>query len=232
MDTLESIDDRTEALLGKEALELLRSKKVAIFGIGGVGGFLFEALVRTGVGEIHVYDCDTVEESNLNRQILYLRSDIGRRKVDVAVERVSLIRNDVHVVPHFLRVGTETEDSVADEKFDLLLDAIDDVEGKLSLMEVAEKTSAPVISCLGTARRLDPRLLRLAPLSKTAGDPLAKKVRHLARERSLDLSRVLCVYSEEPALDTGPSLGSSMPVPGSAGLLMASAALRTLLGLY
>lgn len=232
MDTLESIDERTEALLGKEALELLRSKKVAIFGIGGVGGFLFEALVRTGVGEIHVYDCDTVEESNLNRQILFLRSDIGRRKVDVAVERVSLIRNDVHIVPHFLRVGTETEDSVAEEKFDLLLDAIDDVEGKLSLMEVAEKTSVPVISCLGTARRLDPRLLRLAPLSKTAGDPLAKKIRHLARERFLDLSRVLCVYSEEPALDTGPSLGSSMPVPGSAGLLMASAALRTLLGLY
>lgn len=229
---LESIDERTEALLGKETLELLRSKKVAVFGIGGVGGILFEALVRTGVGEIHVYDCDTVEKSNLNRQILFLRRDIGRRKVDVAVERASLIRDDVHIVPHFLRIGTETEDSVAEEQFDLLLDAIDDVEGKLSLMEVAEKTSVPVISCLGTARRLDPRLLRLAALSKTAGDPLAKKVRHLARERFLDLSRVLCVYSEEPALDTGPSLGSSIPVPGSAGLLMASAALRTLLGLY
>ncbi len=232
MDSLRGIDNRTEALLGKEALDLLRSKKVAVFGIGGVGGILFEALVRTGVGEIHVYDCDTVEESNLNRQILFLGNDIGRRKVDVALERASLIRKDVHVVPHFLRVGTETEGSVSEEGFDLILDAIDDVEGKLSLMEAGEKTSTTVISCLGTARRLDPRLLRLAPLSKTAGDPLAKKVRHLARERSLDLSRVLCVYSEEPAMDTGASLGSSVAVPGSAGLLMASAALKALLGLY
>ena len=232
MDTLVAVDERTEALLGKEAVALLRRKKVAVFGIGGVGGILFEALVRTGIGEIHAYDCDTVEESNLNRQVLFLRSDIGNRKVDVAVARAFAIRKDVRVVPHFLRIGSETEDSLRSEGFDLLLDAIDDVEGKLSLMEAGEKASVPVISCLGTARRMDPRGLRLAPLSKTAGDPLARKVRHLARERSLDLSRVLCVYSEESALDTGPSLGSSMTVPASAGLLMAYAALRTLLGLY
>ena len=222
-----SIDDRSIALLGEEALQRIQKAKIALFGIGGVGGTAFEALLRLGVKEIHLYDYDVVDESNLNRQILFTKEDLGKRKVDVALKRAQCIRKDVLVVPHFLRISS---DFSSDVPFDVMLDAIDDVEGKIHLMEYSASHQIPLILSLGMARRFDPSLVSYSSLEQTGGDPLGKRIRKLARERGLNLSNYLAIYSKEKIRkESGNVLGSYMMVPSSAGLIMAYLAIKTLL---
>ena len=220
MITSSDIDKRTKALLGEEALTYLKKSKIALFGVGGVGGTALEALSRTGVGEIHIFDYDVVEESNLNRQILFTANDIGKKKVDVAKARIAAIRDDVQVIPHFLRL-TGDSFSFASEHFDLLIDAIDDLEAKLGLMEFAIRENIPLFLSLGMARRMNPSLVSYATLDKTGGDALGKKLRKRARELGFDLSQFTAVYSKEPLCETHLELGSAMMVPSAAGLLLA-----------
>src|SRR5574344_442849 len=164
-----SIDDRSTLLLGTEAVQLLKSKKVAVFGLGGVGGTAFEALVRSGVGHLYAVDEDVVDESNLNRQILYLQSDVGQKKAGAAFLRAKSIRLDVEVLPECYSVSEKTLLEHDYSSCDYLLDCLDDIPAKIALMEYAEKKQIPLLVSLGMGNRLDPSQVTLVRLDRSEG---------------------------------------------------------------
>lgn len=222
------IDARTSLLLGDDKLEALQSSVVAVFGLGGVGGTAFEALARSGVRKIYAIDCDVVEPSNLNRQILFTAGDIGEGKAEAAKRRASSIRDDVEVVAESYEVGEDTISEHDYSDVSLFIDAVDDVKAKIAIMWLALSKGVPVISSLGMGNRLDPSKVYLTTLDKTEGDPLARKVRSECRKKGLDLSKILCVVSGETPLRKLPEPASMMMAPSEAGLLIASAAVSIL----
>lgn len=224
-----SIDDRSTLLLGTEAVQLLKSKKVAVFGLGGVGGTAFEALVRSGVGHLYAVDEDVVDESNLNRQILYLQSDVGQKKAGAAFLRAKAIRLDVEVLPECYSVSEKTLLEHDYSSCDYLLDCLDDIPAKIALMEYAEKKQIPLLVSLGMGNRLDPSQVTLVRLDRSEGDPLAKKLRSECRKKNLDLSKITGVLSKELPIVRQSKPASLMMVPSAAGLLMASHVLKALL---
>jgi tRNA threonylcarbamoyladenosine dehydratase len=224
-----SIDDRTKLLLGEENSALLKTKTIAVFGLGGVGGTAFEALVRSGVGHLHVIDRDIVDESNLNRQILYLRSDVGQKKADCAFLRAKAIRMDVEILPECYIVSADSFRQHDYSSCDFLLDAMDDVPAKIALIKYALAHHLRFLISLGMGNRLDPGQVRLCRLDKTEGDPLAKKLRTALRKEGVDLREVTAVVSSESPLVRGKKPASLVMVPSSAGLLMASVAIKELL---
>lgn len=223
-----SIEDRSKLLLGEEALASLKEKEVAVFGLGGVGGTCFEALVRTGFGKIHAVDRDVVDASNLNRQILYTESDIGAKKALVAFLRAKAIRGDIEILPECYSVSEMTLSSHDYSHCSLLIDAMDDIAAKIALIEYALAHKIPIVCSLGMGNRLDPSKVRECSLDKTSGDPLAKKLRSELRKKSIDLRGIDCVMSDELPLVRGKKPASMIMVPSAAGLLMASIALRLL----
>lgn len=186
---------RTELLLGEEAMHRLASSRVAVFGIGGVGGYVVEALARSGVGALDLVDNDAVSESNINRQIIALRSTVGRDKVDVAAERVHDINPDCRVTVHKCFYLPETADRFDFTQYDYIVDAIDTVAGKLNLVERAIAAGTPVISAMGAGNKLDASAFRVADISKTKMCPLAKIMRKELGKRGIKHLKV--VYSEE-----------------------------------
>ncbi|MCH3909074.1 MAG: ThiF family adenylyltransferase [Bacilli bacterium] len=224
-----SIDSRSEMLLGKEELASLKNKTVAVFGLGGVGGTLFEALVRSGVGHIHIIDKDVVDESNLNRQILYKRDDIGSKKAGAAFLYAKAIRLDVEVLPECYLINKESLAAHDYSSCDILIDCVDDVEAKLALMEYSSATGIPLLLSLGMGNRLDPSKVYSCRLDKSEGDPLGKKIRGECRKRNIDMKKFTCVLSKEIPLVRGKKPSSMMMVPSSSGLLLAYLALSSLL---
>lgn len=226
---ISGIDERILPLLREEGIEKLRHSKVVVFGLGGVGGTCFEALLRSGVSPLYGVDFDTVEESNLNRQLLFTRKDLSRKKSEVAYERAKDIRADTDVKTFDLKVDAL---SLRDDAFldaALWIDAVDDLGAKVALVETSFEKGIPLLVSLGMGNRLDPSLVYSTRLDKTSGDPLAKKFRKTLRERGVDLKKITAVCSKElPALRS-PKPASMMMVPSSAGLLLASIALRKLL---
>ncbi len=192
---------RTGLLLGEDALIRLKQCRVAVFGIGGVGGYTVEALVRSGIGAIDLCDADLVAESNLNRQIIALRSNIGQAKTRVAAERIREINPECSVTQHCLFYLPETRDRFDFTQYDYVVDAIDTVTGKLSLIEQARDAGVPVISCMGAGNKLDPTAFRVADIYETSVCPLAKVMRRECRKRGID--RLKVVYSTEEALVPG-----------------------------
>ena len=241
---MESAFSRTEMLLGAEAMERLRQSRVAIFGLGGVGGYVLEALARSGVGQLVLIDNDEVSLSNLNRQILATRESIGRLKTDVAAERVRSINPDCRVETHALFYLPETRNEVSFTGLDYVVDAIDTVSGKLTIITEARAAGVPLICSLGTGNKLDPSRLRISDLYETQMDPLARIMRKECRKRGIDRLQVL--WSDETpivpdhhlaiqALAEGGSTrraipGSSAFVPAAGGLLIASRVIRNLIG--
>ena len=233
---------RTELLLGPEALERLRRSRVAVFGVGGVGGYVVEALARSGVGALELIDSDTVSVSNLNRQILATRPDLGRLKVDVARERVLSINPEAEVVTHPVFYLPETAERFDFRRYDYVVDAIDTVSGKIQLVLQAQSAGVPVICSMGAGNKLDPSLFRVSDLFETSVDPLARVMRQELRKRGV--KRLKCVWSPEPprtpmgaATDSaGPGRrstpGSVAFVPPVAGLLLAGAVVRDLTGAW
>lgn len=189
---------RLERLVGKDAVWGLHSKRVAIFGIGGVGGHVCEALVRSGIGAFDLIDNDTVSVSNLNRQIIATRSTIGKYKVDVMKERMLDINPMVDVRVHKKFFLPETADEFPFEEYDYVVDAIDTVTGKIEIILRAESLGIPVISSMGTGNKMDPGMLRVTDIHKTKVCPLAKVMRHELKKRGIKKLKV--VYSEEPAM--------------------------------
>ena len=168
---------RTERLIGQENIEKLAAARVAVFGIGGVGGFTVEALARSGIGHIELVDHDTVALSNLNRQIIATHDTIGRDKVDVMKERILSINPDAEVTVHKCFFLPENKDEFDFPKYTYVVDAVDTVTAKLTIIEEAKKAGVPVISSMGTGNKLDPTKFEVADISKTSVCPLAKVMR-------------------------------------------------------
>ncbi len=186
---------RTELLLGKEAMEKLKNARVAIFGVGGVGGYVCEALVRSGVGAFDLIDDDKVCLTNLNRQIIATRKTVGKYKVDVMKERILEINPDAKVETHKCFFLPENADEFPFEQYDYIVDAVDTVTAKISLVMVAKKKNVPIISSMGAGNKLDASQFKVADIYKTKVCPLAKVMRRELKKRGVKKLKV--VYSEE-----------------------------------
>ena len=227
---------RTQLLLGAEAMEKLHNSRVAVFGIGGVGGYTVEALARSGVGAMDLIDDDKVCLTNLNRQIIATRSTVGQYKVDVAAQRIHDIDPDIRVTTHRCFFGPETQDQFDFTQYDYVVDAIDTVTGKLALVQNAHDAGTPIISCMGTGNKLDASAFQVADISKTSMCPLARVMRKELGKRGI--SHLKVVYSQEEALkptgweEEAAALGKrQIPgsvsfVPGAAGLILAGEVIR------
>lgn len=232
-----NIFSRAELLLGEEALEKLRSARVALFGIGGVGSFAAEALARGGVGHITLVDGDTVSITNINRQLIALHSTVGKEKTAVMAERIADISPETEVETYPVVYGAENRDLLDFSTYDYVIDAIDTVTSKLILIEEAKKAGVPVISCMGTGNKFHPERFEVTDISKTSVCPLAKVMRKELKVRGI--KNVKAVYSkEEPqkpaeSPETGKRQipGSLSFVPPVAGLLLAGEVIRHIAGI-
>lgn len=229
-------------LLGEDGLERLDAARVLLFGVGGVGGFVAEALARAGVGTITLVDRDVVSLSNINRQIVALHSTVGQPKAEVMRRRILDINPDCRVTALELFYLPETAGQVPFEGYDYIIDAVDNVTAKLSIIQRACELGIPVLSSMGTGNKLDASRLRIADLAETRVCPLARVVRRELRARGIEHIRVL--YSEEeprapravPAADAALPAGRTAPgsvsfVPSVAGLLIAGEVVQTLAGI-
>ena len=227
---------RTEMLLGAEALARLQRARVALFGLGGVGGYALEALARSGIGQLDLIDNDTVSVSNLNRQILATHSTVGMPKVEAGKRRVLDINPDCVVRTYPLFYTPDTAGTFDFSQYDYVVDAIDTVTGKLALVQQAHDVGVPIISCMGTGNKLDASQFEVADISKTSMCPLARVMRKELGKRGIRHLKV--VYSKEEALtptgweEEAAALGKrQIPgsvafVPGAAGLILAGEVVR------
>ncbi len=224
---------RTEMLIGTEKLELLKQKKVAVFGIGGVGSYCAEALARAGVGSLLLVDNDTISPSNINRQIIALSSTVGRRKTEVMKERILDINPKCNIETSNLFYTKSTDIEL--DGFNYIVDAIDAVSSKLVLIETAKRLSIPIISSMGTGNKLDPSRFKICDIYKTSVCPLARVMRYELRKRNISSLKV--VFSDElphTPLQLEILQGKRVPasisfVPPAAGLLLASEVIRDLI---
>ncbi len=225
--------DRLEILLGAEAQKKLAAARVAVFGLGGVGGYTVEALARSGVGAIDLIDGDRVEITNVNRQIYAVQSTLGRLKAEVAASRVADINPDCKVTAHPFFYGEDTAEKLDFKDYDYIADAIDDVSGKLCIIERARFAGVPVISCMGAGNKLNANAFKVADISQTTVCPLAKVMRRELKKRGIEGVKV--VYSEEPPHrgndneERQRAVGSAAFVTPVAGLLMAGEIIKELI---
>ena len=228
------IFDRTEALVGSERLERLKGSRVAVFGVGGVGGYVCEALARSGIGELHLIDKDTVSETNINRQIVALHSTVGRYKTEVMRERIADINPDCVVVEYRSFYLPENADEFDLSGFDFVVDAIDTVSAKIELAVRTAREGIPFVASMGTGNKLHPELLQITDLSKTSVCPLARVMRRELKARGIEHLTVL--YSPEkpiPAVisENGRHAPASTAfVPAAAGLVIAAHVVRSIIG--
>ncbi|MBD5118750.1 MAG: tRNA threonylcarbamoyladenosine dehydratase [Clostridiales bacterium] len=236
---------RTELLLGKDGMERLYRARVAVFGIGGVGGYTVEALARSGVGALDLIDNDRVCPTNINRQILATRRTVGQFKVDVARERVLDINPDAEVRTYKTFYTPQTAAQFDFAQYDYIVDAIDTMAGKLELVERARKAGVPIISCMGAGNKMDPSAFQVADIYETSVCPLARIMRRELRRRGIE--RLKVVYSKEPPMtpvgdvESPPdgaregvrhrqTPGSNAFVPAVAGLMIAGEVIRDIAG--
>lgn len=228
---------RTELLLGKEAMQRLKNAHVAVFGVGGVGGYAAEALARSGVGALDLIDNDTVAESNLNRQIIALRSTIGQYKTDAAKARILDINPDCRVTAWHIFYLPETAHLFDFSQYDYIVDAIDTVKGKLALAEQAQTAGTPIICSMGAGNKLDPTRFEVADIYQTSVCPLARVMRYECKKRGIKKLKV--VYSKEPPVRPVKKSdeqtvrrdipGSTAFVPPVAGLVLAGEVIKDII---
>ena len=230
---------RTRFLLGDAAMEKLKNARVAIFGIGGVGGYVVEALARSGVGALDLIDHDTVSQTNLNRQILATRDTVGMDKVTAAAQRVAAIDPGIKVTPKKCFFLPETAHEFDFSEYTYVVDAIDTVTGKLMLVQAAQAAGTPIISCMGTGNKLDPTAFRVADISETSVCPLARIIRKECKKRGIP--RLKVVYSTEDPIKCVPDDLSELPegrnalpgsvcfVPATAGMIIAGEVIKDII---
>ena len=225
---MKEIFSRGASLLGEDGIARLRASRVAVFGVGGVGGFAAEALARSGVGALDLIDHDTVSPSNINRQIIALHSTVGRKKVEVMAERIADICPDTVVRTFDTFYLPETAHLFDFSIYDYVVDAIDTVSGKIALVMQAKAASTPIICAMGAGNKTDPSAFRVADISQTKVCPLAKVMRVELRKRGI--TDVKVVYSEEtPLIPLEEGVPGSLAfVPSAAGLMMAGAVVMDL----
>ncbi|MCM1192102.1 MAG: tRNA threonylcarbamoyladenosine dehydratase [Butyrivibrio sp.] len=219
--------ERTRLLLGSENMEKLAGARVAVFGLGGVGGYVVEALARCGIGGLDLVDNDVIAPSNLNRQIIATVNTLGKAKAEAARDRVKEINPDCLVSIYKIFYLPETADCFDFREYDYVVDAIDTVTGKLLLAEQAKAAGTPIISSMGTGNKLDPTALKVADIYETRVCPLAKVMRRELRKRGIHSLKV--VYSEEEPLCRERPPGSVSFVPSVAGLIIAGEVVKDLL---
>lgn len=219
---------RTELLIGEAGVEKLRNSTVAVFGVGGVGSYVVEALARAGVGELILVDHDQVSLTNLNRQLIALHSTIGKEKTLVAKERIRDINPEIKVRTYEIFFMPDTENLFDFSEYDYVVDAIDTVTAKLLLIMKAKEAGVPIISCMGTGNKLNPGCFEITDISKTSVCPLAKVMRQELKKRGIKKVKVL--YSKElpvRSVESEETKGSAKrPVPGSISFVPAAAGLQ------
>lgn len=226
---------RTEMLIGKNALATLKKSRVAVFGAGGVGGYVIEALARSGVGAIDIIDNDTVSVSNINRQIIALRSTIGLLKTEVVKKRVEDINPECKVTVYETFVLPENIDTFDFGKYDYVVDAIDTVSGKLAIIEKAYNEGVPVISSMGTGNKLDPTKFSVTDISKTSVCPLARVMRYELKKRGIKKLKVLFSTEDPIKPNTEKDERGKVPpgsisfVPSVAGLIIGGEVIKDLI---
>lgn len=230
--------ERFGMLVGREAVEALKNKKVIVFGVGGVGGYVCEALCRSGIGRIDVVDNDTVSETNINRQIIATTKTVGKSKTSVIANRMREINPDISVTEYNMFYLPETADEIDLSLYDFVVDAIDTVSGKLELALRCQKLDVPLVSSMGTGNKLDPTKIVVTDIYKTKVCPLARVMRTLCKKNGI--KKLAVVYSEEepvtplfqPEENDNPNKSipaSSAFVPPTAGLTIASYVVRNLI---
>ena len=219
--------DRFKKLISEDSFENISSKTVLVVGVGGVGGYVVEALVRSGIGKIIIVDGDMVDETNINRQIIALSSTVGQSKVDVFEKRLKDINEKCEVIKINKFIDASNIDVLFDYEFDYLVDACDTVSTKLALIDRCILEKRKFISSMGTGNKLDPSMLEIVDVRKTVNDPLARIVRKHVKDKRIN-DKVLVLSSRELPIKTGDRIpGSTSFVPSSAGLLIASYIIRT-----
>lgn len=253
---MENQFERLELTIGKEKIQKLRDSRAIVFGLGGVGSYVVEALVRSGLGAIDIVDNDTVSVSNINRQLYALHSTVGKNKVDVAEERIRDINPDCAVTKYKIFFLPENSDSFDFTRYDYIIDCIDTVKGKIEIITRAKEAGKPVISAMGAGNKLDPTKFQVADISKTSVCPLARVIRNELKKRRI--KNVKCVFSTEitvppktsPETNAAPQEkklppaektqngkfqkqipGSNAFVPSVAGLIIASEVIKDLISL-
>ena len=232
---------RTALLLGQEGMEKLKNARVAVFGLGGVGGYVAEALARSGVGALELVDHDTISLTNINRQLLATVDTVGQPKAEAAKKRVLAINPQAEVTARCEFYGPQTAENFDFSRYSYVVDAIDTVTGKLALVTAAKEASVPIISCMGTGNKLDPTRFQIADISKTSVCPLARIMRKECAKRGIKHLKV--VYSTEDPIPSAPvdSLTEELPegrralpgsvafVPSVAGLIIAGEVIKDLI---
>lgn len=232
---------RTQMLFGKDGMKKLKNARIAVFGIGGVGGHAVEALARSGVGALDLIDSDTVAKSNINRQIIALHSTLGMYKVDAAAMRIKDIAPECKVTVYKTFFLPETADQFDFTQYDYIIDAIDTVSGKLALVEKAKAAGVPIICSMGAGNKLDPTKFEVTDIYKTSVCPLARVMRTECKKRGIKKLKV--VYSteaarkpldlgEEPIASRRSTPGSNAFVPSVAGLILAGEVIKDITGIY
>ena len=234
-DPISAEHSRTAALIGEEGLHRLKNARVAVFGIGGVGGHLAEALARAGVGHIHLIDRDTVSLSNINRQAVALHSTVGRPKAEVMAERIRDINPDCRVESSVCFYLPENANEFDLSRYDFVADCVDTVAAKLELAVRCQEVGTPLISAMGAGNKLHPESFRISDITKTETDPLARVMRRELKKRGV--KKLLCVWSDEPPIpanivgdDGRPAPASISFTPSAMGLVMAGEIIRALSG--
>ena len=225
---------RTELALGKEGLEKIKNSKIVLFGLGGVGSYIAEALARIGVQNLIIVDGDVVDITNINRQLIANMETIGRNKAELVKERINLINPFANVVAISKFVKSESDIDFVDGTVDYVIDAIDDFDAKIMIIKKSKELGLNLISSMGTAKRLHGEMFKITDISKTSVCPLAKKIRKELNR--LKISKVKVLYSDENPVETheidgyeGKSFGSVSFVPPVAGMLIAGEVVRDLL---
>ena len=230
---MENRYNRTENLLGKENLEKLKNSRVAVFGIGGVGGYCVEALARVGIGTLDLFDNDTVNITNINRQIIATEKTIGTDKVEAAKQRINDINPEIIVNYHKLFYNEETETDLS--CYDYIVDAIDTVSSKILLILNSQKQNIPIISSMGTGNKMCPEMLEVADIYKTSVCPLAKVMRYELKKRGVKKLKVVFskeepIKPQEQAEENGRHIpASAIFVPASAGMILAAEVVKDIL---
>lgn len=235
---------RTRLLLGSDGMEKLKNAHIAVFGLGGVGGYVVEALARSGVGTLELVDHDTISQSNMNRQILATRDTVGMDKAEAAKQRVAAIDPDIKVIAQKQFFGPDTKAEFDFTRYTYVVDAIDTVTGKLALVQAAKEAGVPIISSMGTGNKLDPTAFQIGDIYETSVCPLARIMRKECRKRGIDKLKVLYSLEEpipatlapdDPMWQELPEGRNALPgsvsfVPAAAGLMIAGAVIRDITG--
>ena len=221
--------ERLELLI-KDKIDDIKSKTILVVGVGGVGGYAVETLIRSGIENIIIVDNDIVDITNLNRQIISLRSNIGQKKVDVLEKRIKDINPDCNVIKYDLFLTKENTESIFDRKIDYVVDACDTMDVKKELIRITNNLNIKLISSMGTGNKLNPKKLEIMDIRKTSYDPIAKILRKYVKDKKINKKIIVVSSTEQPIKTNTKTIGSTSFVPAQAGLLITSYIINDIVG--